>query len=375
VLNRKWILGLAAAFSLAGAVVSEAAGPCTPRRTYSAGDTVTHADYNADFVKVATTNMIATCVDDYSANAAQMQTVTDPYPGAAVSLPTTLAGELERLRYVLKALCNRTHWYTHTEACSLSGGTFTGAITSTLGTITTDVKNFSGTATWSNAGVTFTGIKLDVTDTASNAASLLMDLQKASTSQWKVTKAGATTQLGSLTGTTSLFAAGTITANAPGVSITQTWNDGAVTFQGLLVNVLATARAAASRIFSVQENSSTKFAIDTSGMVYTTGAGSGVTIGTSGSPIYKITVYQPSLTPVNVTTVTCAEQTFTVSGLLAAKDTVIVSSQSAPSNSIGLASARVSANDTLALTFCNPTGSTAAPTAGVYDVIAFQRTL
>lgn len=69
------------------------------------------------------------------------------------------------------------------------------------------------TQTWNNAGVTFNGILENITDTASNAASLLMDLQVAAASKWKVTKAGNVTAAG--TGTY----AGLLTASA-GVSST-----------------------------------------------------------------------------------------------------------------------------------------------------------
>lgn len=44
--------------------------------------------------------------------------------------------------------------------------------------------------TWNDAGTTYTGIKLNVTDTASAAASLLMDLQVGGVSKFSVSKAG-----------------------------------------------------------------------------------------------------------------------------------------------------------------------------------------
>lgn len=69
-------------------------------------------------------------------------------------------------------------------------------LTVASGTITTDINNLLGTVTWNAAGVTFTGWELRVTDTASAAASLLMDLQVGGTSQWKVSKAGLVTQTG-----------------------------------------------------------------------------------------------------------------------------------------------------------------------------------
>lgn len=58
------------------------------------------------------------------------------------------------------------------------------------GTLTSDVKALDLSATWNAGGVTFTGLKLNVTDTASAAASLLCDLQVGGTSVFKVDKAG-----------------------------------------------------------------------------------------------------------------------------------------------------------------------------------------
>jgi hypothetical protein len=52
---------------------------------------------------------------------------------------------------------------------------------------------YSLTDTWADAGVTFTAIKMNVTDTASSAGSLLMDLQVGGSSRFSVDKAGALT--------------------------------------------------------------------------------------------------------------------------------------------------------------------------------------
>jgi hypothetical protein len=46
------------------------------------------------------------------------------------------------------------------------------------------------TQTWTNAAVTYTGLQVNVTDTASNAASLLMDLRVGGVSQFRVDKTG-----------------------------------------------------------------------------------------------------------------------------------------------------------------------------------------
>lgn len=52
---------------------------------------------------------------------------------------------------------------------------------------------FDLTDTWNAGGTTFTAVKMNVTDTASDAASLLIDLQVGGVSQFSVTKAGALT--------------------------------------------------------------------------------------------------------------------------------------------------------------------------------------
>jgi hypothetical protein len=49
---------------------------------------------------------------------------------------------------------------------------------------------FDMAETWNDAGTTFTSIKMDVTDTASNASSLLMDLQVGGVSRFSVSKNG-----------------------------------------------------------------------------------------------------------------------------------------------------------------------------------------
>lgn len=63
----------------------------------------------------------------------------------------------------------------------------------TAGTATTDVNALNITQTWNDAAVTFTGIKSNVTDTASNSASLLMDLRVGGNSKFTVGKGGAVT--------------------------------------------------------------------------------------------------------------------------------------------------------------------------------------
>jgi len=57
-----------------------------------------------------------------------------------------------------------------------------------------------------------------------------------------------------------LVATGTITTSSkPAISITQTWNDGAVAFTGLKLNITNTASAATSRTFDFQVGGVTAF--------------------------------------------------------------------------------------------------------------------
>ncbi len=65
-----------------------------------------------------------------------------------------------------------------------------GPLSITGGTVTANNPVLSATQTWNNAAVTFTGWQLNVTDTASNAASLLMDLRVGGIGRFSVRKDG-----------------------------------------------------------------------------------------------------------------------------------------------------------------------------------------
>jgi hypothetical protein len=79
---------------------------------------------------------------------------------------------------------------------------------------------------------------------------------------------------------------------------------------------------------------------------------------------------QATLTPAEVATITTAEQTFTVS-TLKTSDIVMVTSPSHVAG-VALANARVSAANTLALTFVNPTAGGVTPAAGVYKIVVMR---
>jgi hypothetical protein len=70
-------------------------------------------------------------------------------------------------------------WITPTGTVNIPFGglNISPSLTITGGTVTANNPVLSATQTWNNAAVTFTGWQLNVTDTASNAASLLMNLR------------------------------------------------------------------------------------------------------------------------------------------------------------------------------------------------------
>jgi hypothetical protein len=80
------------------------------------------------------------------------------------------------------------------------------------------------------------------------------------------TQAVATTLLGS----TSLTG-DTLTASAPVLNLAQTWNNGAVTFTGMKFNVVSDTSAAASFLMDLQVATASKFSVDKSGNINSTG--------------------------------------------------------------------------------------------------------
>lgn len=91
-----------------------------------------------------------------------------------------------------------------------------------------------------------------------------------------------------------------------------------------------------------------------------------------------LSVITAALTPSAVATITTAEQTFTVTGLsvgdgLNAPDQILSISKAAHQAGLAITGARVSAADTLAITFVNPTAGSITPTAGeTYTFVVFR---
>jgi hypothetical protein len=143
---------------------------------------------------------------------------------------------------------------TDDAAITSSGGATLKRATLTHGAITTDVKTLDSTVTWNAAGVAFTGWKLNVTNTASAAASLLLDLQVGSSSVANVNKFGhiALTNAG-------------LTAAANVIDVTQTFNAAGSVFKLFRSAVTLTA-AGTSFIFDLAVGPAT-FQVLTTGLL------------------------------------------------------------------------------------------------------------
>ena len=79
----------------------------TRTKNYADGDILAAADYTGELDNIIN-NLYPAMLDDESANVAAQQATTNP----ASALPTTLQGELQGLRYIIKALSLQPYWYT-----------------------------------------------------------------------------------------------------------------------------------------------------------------------------------------------------------------------------------------------------------------------
>lgn len=110
------ILGFLTGFAVMGVVAVFAGATFSRVKNWSSNEILTAADLNAEFNNILT-NLTPAGVDDYSASTTEMRTVTDPYPASTEDAPTSLAGELENIRYqileIKKAMqaSDVTYWY------------------------------------------------------------------------------------------------------------------------------------------------------------------------------------------------------------------------------------------------------------------------
>jgi hypothetical protein len=89
------------------------------------------------------------------------------------------------------------------------------------------------------------------------------------------------------------------------------------------------------------------------------------TTQSGGLQLLKLTA---SITPSNVGSQICTEQSFTVSGITTGDTllSVLQPSTSSPGTNIAIGGFRVSAANTVAIQFCNVSRNNSTPTQGVY---------
>lgn len=83
--------------------------------TRSTGTTLTASIYNTDHQNHID-NHVPAQMDDYSATVTEMKTNTDPGEVGTESQATTLAGEIERLRAMIRELKGTAQWYSTSPA-------------------------------------------------------------------------------------------------------------------------------------------------------------------------------------------------------------------------------------------------------------------
>lgn len=87
------------------------AGSLQPRvKVWTSTEDVTASDLNAEFDNLLTAGQ-PLLIDDYSTDVTQMQVTTDPGEVGSESKATTTAGELARLRFMVKEITGEDQWY------------------------------------------------------------------------------------------------------------------------------------------------------------------------------------------------------------------------------------------------------------------------
>jgi hypothetical protein len=121
--------------------------PLVSITTRADGETLTAAKYNSDRNEIVA-GLDPPLIEDYSDTATEMRLVTDPGEVGTESLAGTLAGELERIRFILKERGGGAQWYT-SNVTRTATGSF--SINSTDGT-------------WQSSGTTLAFYRFHVPD-------------------------------------------------------------------------------------------------------------------------------------------------------------------------------------------------------------------
>mgnify|MGYP001558570813 CR=1 FL=1 len=98
-------------------------GACSTYRSWITGDSLTAGDLNSSFSTVGQTNMLFSCLDDYSNSVDQARTTTDPLTATGeLSASTTGQGEIERIRFMFATVLGLGYWYKHNDNINFTHG-------------------------------------------------------------------------------------------------------------------------------------------------------------------------------------------------------------------------------------------------------------
>jgi len=120
--------------------------------------------------------------------------------------------------------------------------------------------------TWNSGGVTFKAFEIDVVDTASDAASNLLDIAVGGSQKLLLRKDGALSINSSSYGAVLNVARGSIT-DAILIKGTATWNASGTAFTGIDLQVTPTAFAAGSKLVNFYASASQYLSVDTYGKI------------------------------------------------------------------------------------------------------------
>ncbi|MEE8382226.1 MAG: hypothetical protein V3R78_10190 [Thermodesulfobacteriota bacterium] len=121
--------------------------------TISNGTTGDADEVQGNFTAIIN-NHTPTGMDDHSSTDGQAQTQIDPFPASTLSKATSLAEEIEQLRYVLKEILGETYWYIDPDVSLAS--IFTNYVTLT-GTETLSAKTLTALKIVSGDGIADAG--------------------------------------------------------------------------------------------------------------------------------------------------------------------------------------------------------------------------
>jgi len=164
----------------AAQTITDIANPLVPSFSLNAGSNITGT--------AITGVQITGTAGQFSCNAAslsvgQLLTISGTLGGTG-----SISGYANPTTYRISVTNGSTTFTLINNATGAAIVTTAGTPTGLTYTLTSPGVNVS--QTWNNTSVAFTGLRYNVTDTVSNAASLLMDLQVGGASKFSVTKAG-----------------------------------------------------------------------------------------------------------------------------------------------------------------------------------------